>query len=209
MNVCKVDASELPNSRWENTGSETPHFIYWILVCRYLFVKMPQVSAALPGLWPLLKGFSSFAYNFYVGVLHDLFWVPCLIFSVDHWEFLCHQLFSSVQFSSVQSLSRAWLFVSPWIGAHQPSLSITNSQSLLKHMSIESVMPSNHLILWRPLVLLPSIFPNLRVFSNESVLHLRWSKFWREGGNSQIKQYSWKEGPTGTGRVIFSFGSGG
>ena len=102
MNVCKVDASELPNSRWENTGSETPHCIYWILVCRYLFIKMPQVSAALPGLWPLLKGFSSFAYNFYVGVLHDLFWVPCLIFSVDHWEFLCHQLFSSVQFSSVQ-----------------------------------------------------------------------------------------------------------
>ena len=101
MNVCKVDASELPNSRWENTGSETPHCIYWILVCRYLFIKMPQVSAALPGLWPLLKGFSSFAYNFYVGVLHDLFWVPCLIFSVDHWEFLCHQLFSSVQFSSV------------------------------------------------------------------------------------------------------------
>ena len=63
---------------------------------------MPQVSPALPGLWPLLKGFSSFAYNFYVGVLHDLFWAPCLIFSVDHWEFLCHQLFSSVQFSSVQ-----------------------------------------------------------------------------------------------------------
>ena len=74
----------------------------------------------------------------------------------------------------VQSLSCVWLFV-----AHQASLSITNFQSLLKLMSIKSVMPSNHLILCRPLLLLPSVFPIIRVFSNESVLHIRWPKYWR------------------------------
>ena len=82
------------------------------------------------------------------------------------------------QFSSVQSLSHVQLFVTPWIATHQASLSITNSQSLLKLMSIELVMPSNHLILCCPLLLLPSIFPSIRVFSNESVLHIRWPKCW-------------------------------
>ena len=82
------------------------------------------------------------------------------------------------QFSSVQSLSRVRLFATPWTAAHQASLSITNSRSSLKVMSIELVMPSNHLILYRPLLLLPSIFPSIRVFSNESVLHIRWSKYW-------------------------------
>ena len=81
-------------------------------------------------------------------------------------------------FSSVQSLSRVQLFATPWTGAHQASLSITNSRSLLKLMSIESVMPSNHLILSRSLLLLPSIFPSIRVFSNESVLPIRWPKYW-------------------------------
>ena len=71
-----------------------------------------------------------------------------------------------------------WLFVTPWTTAHQASLSITNSWSPCKPMSIESVMPSNHLILCRPLLLLPSIFPNIRVFSNESALHIRWPKYW-------------------------------
>ena len=79
---------------------------------------------------------------------------------------------------SVQSLSRVQLFVTPWTAAHQASLSITNSQSLLKLMSIESVMPSNHLVLCRPLLLLPALFPSIRVFSNESVLHIRWPKYW-------------------------------
>ena len=82
-----------------------------------------------------------------------------------------------VQFSLVQSLSRVWLFATPWTAAHQASLSITNFWSLLKLMSIESVMPSNHLILCRPL-LLPSVFPSMRVFSNESVLHIRWPEYW-------------------------------
>ena len=76
-------------------------------------------------------------------------------------------------FSSVQSLSCVQLFAAPWAAAHQASLSITNSQSLRKLMSIESVMPSNHLILCCPLLLLPSIFPSIRVFSSESVLHNR------------------------------------
>ena len=82
------------------------------------------------------------------------------------------------QFSSVQSLSHVRLFVTPWITACQASLSITNSRSLPKLMSIESVMPSNHLILRHPLLLLPSFFPSIRVFSNESVLHIRWPKYW-------------------------------
>ena len=83
-----------------------------------------------------------------------------------------------LQFSSVQLLSRVRLFVTPWIAARQASLSITSSQSLLKLMSIESVMPSSHLILCRPLLLLPPISPSIRVFSNESTLHMRWPKYW-------------------------------
>ena len=81
-------------------------------------------------------------------------------------------------FFSVQSLSRVQLFVTPGTAACQASLSFTNSWSLLKLMSIESVMPSNHLILCCPLLLLPSIFPSISVFSNESVLHIRWPKYW-------------------------------
>ena len=83
-----------------------------------------------------------------------------------------------IQFSSIQSLSRVQFFATPWTAAHQASLSITSSGSLPKLMSIESVMPSNHLILCRPLLLLPSIFPSFRVFSNESAVHIRWSKYW-------------------------------
>ena len=82
-----------------------------------------------------------------------------------------------IQFNSVQWLSRLQLFAIPWTTAHQASVSITNSQSLLKPMSIESVMPSNHLTLCRPL-LLPSIFPSIRVFSNESALCISWPKYW-------------------------------
>ena len=80
--------------------------------------------------------------------------------------------------SSVQSLSRVQLFATPWPAARQASLSITNSLSLLKLMSIKSVMPSNHLILCYPLLLPLSIFPSIRVFSNESALHIRWPKYW-------------------------------
>ena len=82
------------------------------------------------------------------------------------------------QFSSVQSLSHVWLFATPWIAARQPSLSLTNSRSSLRLTSIESVMPSSHLILRRPLLLLPPIPPSIRVFSSESALRMRWPKYW-------------------------------
>ena len=81
-------------------------------------------------------------------------------------------------FSSVQSLSHVQLFATPWIAAHQASLSVTISQSSLKLTSFESVMPSSHLILCRPLLLLPPIPPSIRVFSNESALRMRWPKYW-------------------------------
>ena len=94
-------------------------------------------------------------------------------------------------FSSVHSLSHVWLFAISWMAAQQTSLSITNSQSLPKLMSIESVMPSNHLILCHPHLLLPSIFPSIRVFSNESALRIRWPKYWSFSLNiSPSNEYS-------------------
>ena len=103
--------------------------------------------------------------------------IPLLLqFSSRNIEIHCPRC--HVQFSSVQSLSHVWLFVTPWIAACQASLSITNSLSLLKLMPIESVMPSSHLILCHPLLLLPPIPPSIRVFSNESTLHVRWPKYW-------------------------------
>ena len=104
----------------------------------------------------------------------------------------------SVQFSSVQSHSHVRLFVTPWTAARQASLSITNSWSLPKPMSIESVMPSNHLILCRLLLLLPSIFPNIRVFSNESALCIRWPKYWSFSFNISLSN----EHPGLTNRVL-------
>ena len=104
--------------------------------------------------------------------------------NVNSWAQYLSQLFfnkihffKSVNFSSIQLLSLVPLFVTPWTAAHQASLSITNSWSLLKPMSIESVMPSNHLILCHSLLPLP-IFPIIRAFSNESALHIRWPKYW-------------------------------
>ena len=91
---------------------------------------------------------------------------------------LCSRLCCVYLPGSVQLLSRVWLFVTPWTAAHQASLSIIKAQSLLKLMSTKSVMPSNHLTLCRPLLLLLSIFPSIRVFSNESVLHIRRPKYW-------------------------------
>ena len=101
-------------------------------------------------------------------------------FSCDylHSIYLWWSVYLNLQFSSVQSLGHLWLFATPWIAACQASLSITNSQSSLKLMSIESVMPSSHLILCCPLLLLPPIPPSIRVFSNESTLRMRWPKYW-------------------------------
>ena len=101
-----------------------------------------------------------------------------------------------LQFSSVQLLSCVWIFVTPWTGAHQASLSITNSKSLLKLMSIASVMSSNHLILCHHLLLLPSIFPNIGVFPNESVLPIRWPKYW---------SFSFSISPSGEDSGLISF----
>ena len=101
------------------------------------------------------------------------------------------------KFSSVQLLSHVRLFATPWTASRQASLSITNSQSLLKLMSIESVMPSNHLILCCPLFLMPSIFPNVRVFSNESALHIRWPKY---------RNFSFSISPSNEYSGLISFG---
>ena len=98
-----------------------------------------------------------------------------------NWTKICilhSQQFFNFSIHSVQSLSRVRLFATPWIAARQAFLSITNSRSSLKFTSIESAMPSSHLILCRPLLLLPSIFPSIRVFSNESALCIRWPKYW-------------------------------
>ena len=96
-----------------------------------------------------------------------------------------------ISFSSVQSLSLVQLFATPWTAAHQASLSIINSQSLLKLVSIKSVMPSNHLILCRPLLLPSSIFPSIKVISNESITHIRWPKYWSFSFNiSPSSEYS-------------------
>ena len=101
----------------------------------------------------------------------------CLYFCPAN-RFISTSFLDSIYMCSVQSLSHVWLFATPWTAARQTSLSITISQSLLKLTSIESVMPSNHLILCCPLLLLPSIFPSVRVFSSESVLCIRWPKYW-------------------------------
>ena len=100
-------------------------------------------------------------------------------------------LWAKVSVSSFQLLSHVWLFATPWTAVRQASLSITNSQSLLKLMSIKLVIPSNHLILYHPLLLLPSVFPSIRVFSNESLLHIRWPKYWSFNfGISPSNEYS-------------------
>ena len=108
----------------------------------------------------------------------------CFLSNKKSWNYpICDKIYPTLiksfsSFSSVQNLSHVWLFATAWTAAHQASLSITNSWSLLKFMSIESVMPSNHPILCCPCLFLPSIFPNIRVSSHESILHIRWSKYW-------------------------------
>ena len=106
---------------------------------------------------------------------HILFWKFFSKRKKTCFSFCCH---TYLCFSSVQSLSHVWCFASPWTAACQASLSITNSRTPPKLMSIEFVMPSNHLILCGPLLLLPPIFPSIRVFSNESALCIRWPKYW-------------------------------
>ena len=116
----------------------------------------------------------------YVSQIYNLNIKYCWLFST---LILCQSrgfpvTFSLVQFSSIQSLSHVQFFVTPWTAPPQTSLSITNSQSLLKLMSIELVIPSSHPILCLPFLLPPSVFPSIRVFANELVLHIRWPKYW-------------------------------
>ena len=123
----------------------------------------------------------------FIELLHKIIahWIQqCLkeLHTVTKWYQLIHNIKikkkNSIQFRSVQSLSRVWLFVTSWIAAHQAFLYITNSRSLPKPISIESVMPPSHLILCLPLLLLLPILPSIRIFSNESTLHMRWPKYW-------------------------------
>ena len=134
-------------------------------------------------------------------VLQGIWWDR----SLDSWMFLgIDFMISILQFSSVQSLSRVWLFATLWTAARQASLSITNSRSPPKPMSIESVMPSNHLILCHPLLLLPSIFPSIRVFSNELGLRIRWPKYWSFSFSiSPSNEYSGRFSLELTGLIFF------
>ena len=126
------------------------------------------------------------SYQFYYPGLMDITSIVFLLFQT--WSILganTRQVLEksvgerrAMPFSSVQLLSRVRLLVTPWIAARQASLSVTNSRSSLKFMSMESVMPFSHFILCRPLLLLPPILPSIRVFSNESTLHMRWPKYW-------------------------------
>ena len=111
-----------------------------------------------------------------IEVIINIIFFDTSIFILYLKQYFAFTLIIPVQFSSVTQL--CWPFATPWIAACQASLSITNSQCLLKLISIESVMPSNHLILCSPLLLLPSIFPSIRVFSNESAVRIRWPKYW-------------------------------
>ena len=149
---------------------------YWILFPCYTAGPCCLSNSVYNSLSnPLLVNHKSFSY---------LFHRYCFYFKINsfvsyfrfHILVISYGIFFLSDFSSVQSLSRVWLFATPWTAARQASLAITN-QSLLKLMSIESVMPSNHLILCHPLLLLPSIFPSIRVFSKESVFCIRWPKY--------------------------------
>ena len=151
----------------------SPHNLNFVsyIICftffRYVFLTISSVISIFPIFHPIFRS------------------IPAMLTELPSMEGEQGQIMKNIRvkhkvclkvFSSVQSLSHVQLFATSW--TRQASLSITNSQSLLKLTFIESVMPSNHLILWRPLLLLTSIFPNIRVFSNESVLRIRWPKYW-------------------------------
>ena len=136
-----------------------------VAVCGLSCPVACRMSAPQPGVEPISSALEGIFLT--TGPPEKSFLKPCILSSSS----------PNHQFTSVQSLSHVRLFVTPWTAAHQGSLSITNSQSLLKLLSIESVMPSNHLILCCPLLLLPSIFPSIRVFSNELVLCIMWPEY--------------------------------
>ena len=144
---------------------------------RFLTTEPPGKSQVGKELW---RKTNTFWVDWWLSQRHNLFinWFNNYFLSTHLILHFGENIEFSLNFSSVQSLSCVRFFVTPWTAACQASLSITNSQSLPKLMSIESVMPFNHLILCRPLLLLPSIPPSIRVFSNESALRIRWPKYW-------------------------------
>ena len=143
--------------------------------------------------WTWLKWLSIYTYTFFFKYSFPLwliigYWIQFSVLCSRTLLFM-QSLYKNLDFlvvSSVQLLSCVRLFATPWIAACQASLSITNSRSPLKLMSIKSVMPSNHLILWHPLLLLPPILPSIRVFSNESTVHMRWPKYWSSASASVL-----------------------
>ena len=145
--------------------SDAENLIYVPVIHLYVFFRKISVHSSVHFNWLLLLSCMSSLYTLDINPLSTIWFTH--IFSHP-----------KVQFSSVQSLSHVWLFVTPWIEACQASLSITISRSSPKLTSMESVMPSRHLILCRPLLLLPPIPPSIRVFSNESTLPMRWPKYW-------------------------------
>ena len=152
---------------------------------RYLSISFPLYSFYFIFTYNLTSTFSLNKCNtcYSSFTFADFFYLPSFFLSVIHSD-LCYSVSLplllpalALSLSSVQSVSHVWLFGTPWTAAQQASLSITNSRSLLKLMSIALEMPSNHLIICRPLLLPPSIFPSIRVFSKESVLCIRWPKY--------------------------------
>ena len=170
----------VPSSRGSFPLWMEPTHVSCLLHCQagVLSLAPPPVKAFKMFIPAEYKNMNKFF--FYHKALHfsiQLFKTLLIIFSFWRDDLIWqHKIY--FQFSSVQLLSRVRLFATPWTGACQAFLSITNSWSLLKLMSIESVKPSNYFIVCGPLVLLPSIFPSIRVFSDESVLHIRWPKYW-------------------------------
>ena len=148
---------------------------FFLFVVFFFYLNINEVCSPLP-----LASFAQFLLETYPYCCVCMQFVHFQCCQIFHWVDITKTVHSSLnrhfQFSSVQLLSHVWFFATPWITARQASLSITNSQSSLKLTSIESVMPSSHLILCRPLFLLPPIPPSIRVFSNESTLRMRWPK---------------------------------
>ena len=158
---------------------DIPHFI-WIITHNYSVMSNSTKSTGFLCPWnSRSKNTGVSGHSLLQGIFlmqgSNLAFLHCRQI-LNHWA--AREAHQDYQFSSVQLLSRVWLFATPWTAACQASLSFTNSQSLLRFISIESVILSNHLILSRPLLLLPSIFPSIRVFSSESVLRIRRPKDW-------------------------------
>ena len=150
---------------WDSPGQNTGVGCHFLLQCMKVKSESEVAQSCPTLLYPMdcsLPGSSA----------HRIFQARVL-----EWVAIAFSI-TMVQFSSIQSLSRVHLFGTQWTAAHQASLSITNSQSLPKPMSFELVMPFNHLILCHPRLLLSSFFPSIKVFSNESALHIRWPKYW-------------------------------